>query len=84
MSEIDVYEVVKKLIGEIEPVGEAHTDEKRLANIKQMTALADAILHDLHQVRRNKDRHEGSMRLIGRHAHGFFWHINSEYMQEQP
>ena len=34
---IDVYKVVKKLIGEIDPIGETQTDDERFENLKAMT-----------------------------------------------
>jgi hypothetical protein len=37
--EIDIYKVVKKLIGAIEPVGATHIDEGRFENLKVMTEL---------------------------------------------
>ena len=41
---MEVYDVVKKLIGPIEPVGESHTDEKRFENLKALTELVDSLL----------------------------------------
>lgn len=77
--DIDVYAVVKKLIGAIEPEGCSQTDSMRLENIKKMTVLIDELLHDLHQVRHYKDRRENSMMLIGRHADHFFKYVKTEY-----
>lgn len=36
---MEVYDVVKKLIGEIRPVGDASRDPQRLENLKEMCKL---------------------------------------------
>jgi len=56
--EIDVYEVVKKIIGSIKPTGRASEDEKRYENLKELTSLADAVLEDICIIERTckKDR----------------------------
>ena len=56
---MDIYEVVKKLVGPIDPVGESHTDAKRLENIKMFTDLFWKMLCDLSHVAQNEDRHVG-------------------------
>lgn len=33
---MDIYEVVTKLVGPIDPAGETHTDKKRFENLKVM------------------------------------------------
>ena len=47
MSDINVYKVVKKLVGEINPVGETNTDKRRFENLKVMTELVDGLLMDI-------------------------------------
>ena len=47
MGKIDVYELVTTLIGPIEPVGETHTDDKRLENLKAMCVLVDKLIRDI-------------------------------------
>jgi hypothetical protein len=37
------YDVVKKLIGAIRPVGETNTDNERFENLKEMCKLMDEI-----------------------------------------
>ena len=64
-------EIVKKLIGEIKPVGESHTDEKRLENLKQTCDLVNDLVAEIELVSKNKDRHEHSMRVMGEYAYNF-------------
>ena len=65
------YDVVKKLIGQIDPVGETHTDEKRFRNLTETIDLVDKLLFDLHQVAQNETRHEHSMSKAGKEAADF-------------
>ena len=37
------YDVVKKLIGEIRPIGETRADDERFENLKEMCKLMDEI-----------------------------------------
>ena len=57
------YDVVKKLIGEINPVGETYEDNKRFENLKAMCEL----LNEIHTAVDNvayeyRDRHEFSIK----------------------
>jgi hypothetical protein len=72
-------DVVKKLIGSIEPIGKTEVDEKRLENLKAMTEMLDALLGEVMNVARfNKDRVEYSMNQCGKHAHSFLRSIGIE------
>jgi len=46
-DKFNVYEVVKKLIGPIKPIGESNTDQDRLENLKKMTELIELLLDDV-------------------------------------
>lgn len=80
---IDVYEVVKRLIGEIAPVADSGIDEIRLENLRQMTALVDALLQDIHELRRLSGRREDSLRQAARRADKFFDHVRTQYTEVQ-
>ena len=47
---IDIHEVAKKLIGQINPIGETNTDDKRFENLKVMTDLIDKLLQDICEI----------------------------------
>ena len=69
---IDTYEVVKKLIGDIEPIGDSDYDRIAFENLKQITDLTESLLKDIGDVARdNKNRHESSMKSSGNFAHTF-------------
>ena len=68
---MEIYDVVKKLIGNIEPVGTTYIDEKRLKNLKEHIDLTANLLHDLQIIVQYKDRDEYSMSVIGQKAYDF-------------
>lgn len=78
---MEIVDVVRKLIGPIEPVGETHTDNERLENIKVMTALVDELLQDISDVAKHEYSTEHSRKKSGRHAGSFFRYIYEEYKQ---
>ena len=67
-----IYEVVKKLVGHIEPIGETRTDERRLENLTKTIILVDKLVFDIGLVADgNKNRIECSMKKSGKLAHKF-------------
>lgn len=44
------FEIVKKLIGSVRPVGSSHTDSERLENLKQLCSLANEIIQEIDNV----------------------------------
>ena len=69
MREITIYEVVKKLIGEITPYGETHIDKKRLENLEYHKELTEKLVDDLVRSARFRKRAEYSMKIIGDRAY---------------
>ncbi len=80
-----ILEVTRNLIGETEPYGDSAIDRDRTVNVDKLIYVIDELLYDLEKVAVNKDRHEGSMREMGKKAHnaleGFRSWIN-EYLEE--
>lgn len=72
---IDLHEVVMKLVGPVQPVGETGEDERRLDNMRALTDLVDDLLGEIEKVEPAADRVEGSMRAIGVHAREFLREI---------
>lgn len=70
-----LYDVVKKLVGDIDPVGETNADEKRFENLKDMTQLVDMLVGDIDRVASNKNRVEHSMKRAGQHADNFLTNL---------
>jgi len=65
------YDVVKKLIGPIEPVGETYEDEVRLANLRETLEIAGVLIEEIMDVSANADRVEDSAKDIGKKAKKF-------------
>lgn len=68
---MELYDIVMKLVGPVDPVGETRADEQRLENLKKLTALTDALLCEIYSVAHNADRNESSMKAIGVRARNF-------------
>ena len=68
---MDIYEVVVKLVGKIEPVGETNEDNRRYENLKVVTALVDKLLSDIDSVAREKNRKEFSINRAAQFADKF-------------
>lgn len=62
------YDVIKKLIGEIEPIGDSRVDEKRFENLMETTLLVEQLLRDIHAVVSFSDCSQASMNKAGRWA----------------
>ena len=76
---INTHEVVKILIGPIDPVGESHVDEKRKENMLNLILLMTKLIDDIDNVAyRYKDHHQGSIREIQQIAEKFMNRINEE------
>lgn len=46
---MELVDVVRKLVGPINPIGESHTDAERLENLKAMTKLLEDLLGDVYR-----------------------------------
>jgi hypothetical protein len=74
---MELNEIVMKLIGPVQPIGDSGEDERRLANMKALTGLVDELLGEIRYAARSADREEASMRAIGVHAQQFLEDIDS-------
>ena len=75
---LDVRDVVLKLTGPIQPVGESNTDAERLENIQQLTATVDDLITHIALQIHNADEPEASRRAIGNHAREFLRGLRDE------
>ena len=74
-KEMELYDVVMKLVGPVEAVGETNADAERLANLKELAALIDRLLYKISDASTAAGRSEASMRAIGRYAKNFLQDI---------
>jgi hypothetical protein len=64
-----LYEIVKRLVGNIEPYGDSCIDETRHNNLRDHSALTYNLVEDLIKTAGFKDRHENSIKVIGTEAY---------------
>lgn len=69
MDASTILEVTRTLIGDTEPYGDSSIDRERTQNLDKLIYIVDELLYDVEKVAVNKDRHEGSMRMMGEKAH---------------
>ena len=69
-TRINLY-VTKKLLGDIDPVGETNIDEKRLENLEETIQLVDGLIYDIFQVSLNKNSQYHSMKMSGERAYKY-------------
>ena len=66
-----VIEVVEKLIGGVEAIGETNYDNKAYENLDVMIKVCYALLDDIYKSSQTKDCPQYSMKKIGTHAYKF-------------
>ena len=71
-------DVVKKLIGNIQPYGASHIDEQRFENLKAMCELVGDLIEEIKDTAREKDRYEHSMKEMGLYAYKFLTQLETE------
>jgi hypothetical protein len=78
---MDYYEVVKKLIGTIEPIGDSSIDERIFKNLKKMIDLVDMMIIDLEEIVPMRFRQEASIKKAGLEVNRYFNGLK-EYLEE--
>lgn len=67
----NIYEIIQKLCGAIEPQGESHIDEVRFQNLQETIDVTEALIDDIILVARHKGGHKFSMSKAGIEADKF-------------
>jgi hypothetical protein len=68
VEEMELYDITKKLIGEINPAGATHIDDERTKNLDEHIHLVEQLIIDLCVVAGYKNRVEYSMKEMGEKA----------------
>lgn len=69
---MELYDVVKKLLGEIDPVAETTEDNARFENLKATVKLTNELLADIDHVDNSfQNRHEASVKKAQKFASDF-------------
>lgn len=72
MTDIDIINVVRRLVGKIKPVGETNTDNERLENLKTLCNVVNALVYDIDEVAYEfRDRKEYSIKRASDFAKDF-------------
>lgn len=66
-----LYEVVQKLVGQINPVGDSVVDAARYENLEVFLELLDDMLIDLYPILEDANRPEASIRRAGQRVERF-------------
>lgn len=72
---MEIIDIVRKLIGPVEAVGDSGLDEKRLKNLEATCDLVNRLLYDIHQASHSSDNHQHSMKVIGQRAKEFLQEV---------
>lgn len=64
-------DIVNKLIGDINPIGETNTDNARYENLKEMCQLASNLIEQIKHVALKKDSSEYSVKRAANFADKF-------------
>jgi len=75
---MEIYDVVKKLIGPINPVGETNEDNRRFEYLKTTTNLVYKLVFDIDAVASHKDRIAYSINRAGQFADNFLTELGIE------
>ena len=65
------YQIIRKLIGAIEPVGESHIDSEMFENLQETCDLVEDLIADIYRVAQQANRPEASIGKAGRYAKNF-------------
>ena len=69
---MDLHEIVKKLVGKINPIGETTTDNERFENLRVLCDLVENLIIDIDNVNyQNKQSHEYSVKRAAEYADNF-------------
>ena len=73
-----MIDVVRKLIGPIDPTGEIKEDDKRLENLQEMTMVVDFLVGDIDRVACRKVETQDTVSRAGKYADNFLTELGIE------
>jgi len=80
---MDIFEIVMKLNGPVDAVGEHYADVNRKENLEHLCDLADKILGEISKASSTSNRVEFSMKEIGEYAKNFLKDVHASYESAQ-
>lgn len=81
---MELKDIVKKLVGNINPVGDSSRDPERLENLKEMCELVQSLVSDIEYIAFSyPSAHEHSIKTARDYAFNFLYDLGMEYDQNQ-
>jgi len=77
---MDYYEVVRELLGSINPIGETNTDNERYKNLEATLALIDDLVSDVSLITEYSNRPEYSMSRSGKRAKTYLYGLHESIL----
>lgn len=76
-----IYEVVMKLVGSVDPVGDSTIDSQRYGNLLLLEDVTNSLIDHILDLIPNKDSYEGSVHDVGEEAQkwALFWEEEFKY-----
>lgn len=71
LTKEEIREVVDKLIGDVEAIGESRHDEKAYDNLEIMTYVCDALIDEIRRSSETKNNPQYSMKIVGDRAYSY-------------
>ena len=66
---MEITDVVRKLVGPIDPIGETRTDEKRYENLLQLIKLTNELIAEIDRVGMCRTSYQASVKKAGDRAY---------------
>ena len=79
---MELIDVVRKLTGPIDPIGETNADEERFENLITTLSIVESLLKDIYDVSQNKNCRAHSMKKAGMYAQKFLNETSRNYQPD--
>lgn len=80
---IDLHELIEKVNGKIEPIGETHIDDSRFDNLQRLVKLVDKLIFDINEVAGLRDREQYSLKKAGQYAFNYLKEMQEALEDEE-
>jgi len=75
---MEIREIVLKLVGNINPAGDASRDGERFNNLVTLCNLVETLVYEINYVSHSKDSYESSVKRAGVYADKFLKNLKDE------
>jgi hypothetical protein len=80
MTELVLHEIIKKLVGDVMPLGDSSRDSERLKNLETLCGLTNRLITRIEEISiRCKGSHEDSVQRIGNTANKFINQLGERF-----